>query len=50
MQEAFVDAINEMLGNSDEYLKKLKSNSINSTQAAAPAPFEEVIADTSVPF
>lgn len=31
-------------------LKKLKSNSANSTQAAAPAPFEEVIADTSVPF
>ena len=26
LQEAFVDAINEMLGNSDEYLKKLKSN------------------------
>ena len=26
LQEAFVEAINEMLGNSDEYLKKLESN------------------------
>ena len=26
LQEAFVEAINEMLGNSDEYLKKLKIN------------------------
>lgn len=26
LQQGFIDAVNEMLGNSDEYLKKLKSN------------------------
>ena len=40
MQEAFVDVINEMLGNSDEYRKKLKSNLKTATNLANPQSAE----------
>ena len=40
LQEAFVDAINEMLGNSDEYLKKLKSNLKTAINLANPQSTE----------
>ena len=40
LQEAFVDAINEMLGNSDEYLKKLKSNLKTAINLANPQSAE----------
>ena len=40
LQEAFVDAINEMLGNSDEYLKKLKSNLKTAINLANPESSE----------
>ena len=40
LQEAFVEAINEMLGNSDEYLKKLKSNLKTAIHLANPQSAE----------
>ncbi len=40
LQQAFVDAINEMLGNSDEYLKKLKSNLKTAINLADPESAE----------
>ena len=40
LQEAFVEAINEMLGNSDEYLKKLKSNLKTAISLANPQSVE----------
>lgn len=40
MQEAFIEAINEMLGNSDEYLKKLKSNLKTAISLANPQSVE----------
>ena len=40
MQQAFIDAINEMLGNSDEYLKKLKSNLKTTINLANPESSE----------
>ena len=40
LQEAFVEAINEMLGNSDEYLKKLESNLKTAIHLANPQSAE----------
>lgn len=40
LQEAFIEAINEMLGNSDEYLKKLKSNLKTAISLANPQSAE----------
>ena len=40
LQQAFIDAINEMLGNSDEYLKKLKSNLKTTINLANPESSE----------
>ena len=40
LQEAFIEAINEMLGNSDEYLKKLKSNLKTAIHLANPQSAE----------
>ena len=44
LQEAFVEAINEMLGNSDEYLKKLKSNLKTAISLANPQSTEALAA------
>lgn len=40
LQEAFIDSINEMLGNSDEYLKKLESNLKTAISLANPQSAE----------
>ena len=40
MQQGFIDAVNEMLGNSDEYLKKLKSNLKTAISLANPQSAE----------
>ena len=40
LQQGFIDAVNEMLGNSDEYLKKLKSNLKTAISLANPQSVE----------
>lgn len=40
LQQGFIDAVNEMLGNSDEYLKKLKSNLKTAISLANPQSAE----------